>query len=105
MALKNRETSFFTLLKEELNPGFSYLVFVSQTEKRENTEFDEILEVLNRLGIKALDRKAYLDKATGQTYLKVKLKVKKLELAKHEQLGGLLPNDVTYYFYSSKKED
>ena len=105
MAPKNRETSFFTLLKGEFNPAFSYLVFVSQTEERENTDFDEVLDVLNGLGIKALDRKFYLDEAMGQAYLKVKLKVKKLEIGEHEQLGSLLPKDVTYYFYSRKKED
>ena len=78
---------------------------MSQTEERENTGFDEVLDLLNRLGIKVLDRKFYLDEAMGQAYLKVKLKVKKLELGEHEKLGTLLSKDVTYYFYSSKKED
>ena len=61
--------------------------------------------MLNRLGIKTLDRKFYQVEATGQAYLIVKLKVKKLDIGEHEQLGSLLPKDIMYYFYSSKMED
>jgi hypothetical protein len=102
---KHRVISSFKLLKQALNPALNYLVFVRETKKKENVGFKEALIVLNQLNINVMGREIYLDEEKNRAYMVLNLKDSKMEVGHQELLGSLLPEDITYYYYRSKKQD
>ena len=93
----------FSEVKRNLDPAFSYVVFVREAGSWRDKGFVEIMEVFSRLKEKVISSEIYMDQSASEFMLIVTIEPEESEMIMQEILEAGLPEDIVFYLYGSSR--
>ena len=103
MMLKQRQGSL-TDIKRRFEPLYGYIVFENRLSPDENGAFEEIFDLMRRLGKKIVDSEICIDKSLKKRFLILKMKPEDNETIIQDFFDIGLPQHYTYYVYGCTVE-
>ena len=93
-------SSTFEQIRQDLDPGFSYIIF-ERPGPADKAVLREVFEALNRLDMAIHELKTFHDGARGKMLLVAKFDAGRSDKIMEEILSAGLPKDVIFYAYGS----
>lgn len=94
-------SSGFDRFKQKLDPDFNYLFCEKECRSKGQAVFEDVISILDRLGIGILDHYSHFDESAGRCLLVVKFDSPSADSVLSRLLDSRLPRDLLFSLYSS----